>query len=58
MFNFLESKSASVLDGLKVTSHVAAHRVILSKSKFKQAAALGALSTMMKRLVSSANKRH
>ena len=57
MFNFLESSSASVLDGLKVTSHMAAHRVILSKSEFKQAAASGALSTMMNRLVSSANKR-
>ena len=34
-----------------------AHRVILSKSEFKQAAASGALSTIMKRLVSSANKR-
>ena len=31
--------------------------LVLSKSEFKQAAASGALSTMMKRLVSSANKR-
>ena len=32
VFNFRKSKSASVFDGLKITSHVAAHRVILPKS--------------------------
>ena len=57
VFNFRGSKSASVLDGLKITSHVEAHRVILPKSEFKQEAALGGLSTMIKRLVSSANNR-
>ena len=36
---------------------MAAHRVILPKSEFKQAAASGGLSTMIKRLVSSANNR-
>ena len=36
---------------------MAAHRVILFKSEFQQAAASGALSTTMKRFASSANKR-
>ena len=52
-----ESSNAFVLDGLKVTSHIAAHRVILSKSEFRQVAASWGLFTTMKRLVSSANKR-
>ena len=33
LISFLEGKSASILDGMEVTSHVAAHRVIISQSK-------------------------
>ena len=47
----------SVLVGLKDTSHLAAHCVILSRSLFRQFAASTGLSTTIQRLVSSANKR-
>ena len=46
-----------VLVGLNVTNQVAAHCEILLRSKLRQSAAMVGLSTMIKRLVSSANKR-
>ena len=47
----------SVLVGLNVTNQVAAHYEILLRSKLRQSAAVVGLSTMIKRLVSSANRR-
>ena len=40
-----------------MTNQVVAHREIFSKSEFKQPAAVVGLSTIIKRLVSSANNR-
>ena len=47
----------SFLEGLKVTNQIAAQRESFSRSELRQRAAVVGLSTMMKRLVSSANKR-
>ena len=52
-----EKSRASVLVGLNVTSQVAAHREILLRSMLRQSAAVVGLSTIMLRLVSSANSR-
>ena len=48
---------ASVLEGLNVTRQVASYRESLLRSEFKHSAAVTVLSTIMKRLVSSANSR-
>ena len=47
----------SVLAGLNVTNQVAAHCEISLKSVLRLSAAVTGLSTIMKRLVSSANRR-
>ena len=52
-----EIGSDSVLEGLKDTSQVAAHREILSRSVLRQFAASEGSSTIIKRLVSSAKSR-
>ena len=52
-----EKSRASVLVGLSVTSQGAAHREILFRSMLRQSAAVLGLSTVMYRLVSSANSR-
>ena len=52
-----EKSSVSVLEGLKVTSHVEAQFEILSRSVLIQPTAVTGSSTMIKRLVSSANNR-
>ena len=49
--------SDSVLSGLNVTNHVSAHCNILTRSALSRSAEATRSSTMMKRLVSSANKR-
>ena len=54
---FLESRSDSVLAGLKVTSHLFDQIVIFSRSVFIRRAALFGVSTTIYKLVSSANKR-
>ena len=43
--------------GLKVTNQVAAHCEILLRSVLRLSAAVKGLSTIMKRLLSSANRR-
>ena len=50
-------KRDSFLEGLKVTSHIAAYRQSFSRSELRQRAAVVGLSTMVERQVSSANKR-
>ena len=50
-------RSDSVLAGLKETSQVAAHCGILSRSVLRDPAAVKGSSTIIKRLVSSANNR-
>ena len=52
-----ENSIASVLVGLKDTSQVVAHCDIFSKSMLSWPEAVKGLSTTLKRLVSSANKR-
>ena len=52
-----EIRRDSFFVGLKVTSQVAAHLVNLERSVFKQIAAARGLSTIMKRLASSAKRR-
>ena len=49
--------SDSVLLGLNVTNHVSAHCNILTRSALSRSAEATGSSTMIKRLVSSANKR-
>ena len=57
LFNLRENSKASILEGLNVTSQVAAHRKTLLRYEFKHSAANTGLLTIMKRLVSSANSR-
>ena len=52
-----DTRKASLLVGLKVTSHVIAHREIFSRSVLRQAAEVAGSLTIIKRLVSSANRR-
>ena len=52
-----DTRKASLLVGLKVTSHVIAQREIFSRSVLRQAAEVAGSSTIIKRLVSSANRR-
>ena len=56
-FSLREMRRDSVLVGLNDTSQVAAHREILERSEFRQSAAVKGLSTIIKRLVSSAKRR-
>ena len=56
-FNLRETSKVSVLVGLKVTSQVEAQAEILPRSALMQPAAVTGSSTIIKRLVSSANKR-
>ena len=48
VFVLREINNDSVLEGLKITSHLAAHLEILSRSLLRHAAAVMASSTMMK----------
>ena len=57
LFCLREKRRPSVLLGLNVTNQVAAHCDILSRSVFRFSAAVIGLSTMIKRLVSSAYRR-
>ena len=52
-----ENRNDSFFVGLKLTSQVAAHLVILEKSVFKLISAARGVSTTIKRLVSSAKRR-
>ena len=56
-FVLRDTRNDSLLVGLKVTNHVAAHREILCKSALREAAEVTGSSTTIKRLVSSANRR-
>jgi len=55
LFIVLEISIDSVLDGLKVTSHLLAHEFIFCRSSFKISAIIIGFSTIIERLVSSAN---
>ena len=57
LLTFLVSKSESVLVGLKVTGHLFDQLVILSRSGFILRAAFSGVSTIMYKLMSSANRR-
>ena len=57
LFNFRDKRRDSVFVGLKETNHVAAHQDIFSRSVFKFLAAVKGFSTIIKRPVSSANRR-
>ena len=57
LFNLRENNIASVLVGLKDTSQVVAHCDIFSRSMLSWPAAVTGLSTIINRLVSSANNR-
>ena len=50
-------RKATLFDGLKVTNQVVAHLEIFSRSVLRQVAADAGSLTMIKRLVSSANRR-
>ena len=52
-----EIRKATHFEGLKVTSHVLAHLEIFTRSELRQVAADTGSFTIIKRLVSSANKR-
>ena len=52
-----ETSKVSVLEGLEVTSQVDAQAEIFLRSAFMQPAAVTGSSTIIKRLVSSANSR-
>ncbi|KAH3876777.1 hypothetical protein DPMN_000627 [Dreissena polymorpha] len=54
---FLEKSIHSVFEGLNETSHDLDHEIIRDKSRFKGTAAEAGSSTIMYRLVSSANRR-
>ena len=57
LFNLREIRSDSVLEGLKDTSQIAAHREILSRSVFRQFAAFVGSTTTIKTLVLSAESQ-
>ena len=57
LINLRVIRNVSLFAGLKVTNQVVYQREIFSKSVFREAAAVIGLSTMIKMLVSSANKR-
>ena len=51
-----DTRKDTLLEGLKLTSHVIAQRDIFSRSAIRQAAEMIGSSTIIKRLVSSANR--
>ena len=52
-----DTRKASLLVGLKVTSHLIAQQEIFSRSVLRQAAEVAGSKWIIKRLVSSANRR-
>ena len=54
---FLDIKSDLVFKGLNFTNQASAHLAIFSRSALRISAATSGLSTIMKRLVSSAQRR-
>ena len=54
---FLDIRSDSVFKGLNFTSQASVHLAIFSRSALRISAATSGLSTIMKRLVSSAKRR-
>ena len=52
-----DARKASVLTGLKRTSHLLAHAIILSRSRLRSSAAVSGFSTTRNKLVSSAKRR-
>ena len=57
MFNFLDTIKDSDFEGLNFTSHIAAHESIFCISALRTIAADCGFSTIMYKLVSSANNR-
>ena len=57
LLTFLVSKSDSVLVGQKVTGHLFDQLVISSRSEFILRAAFSGVSTIIYRLISSANRQ-
>ena len=54
---FLDIRGVSVFKGLHFTNQASAHLTIFSRSALRISAAMSGLSTIMTRLVSSANRR-
>ena len=57
LISLSEIRKATLFEGLKVTNQVVAHLEIFSRSVLRQVAADVGSLTMIKRLVSSANRR-
>ena len=57
MLIFLDIRSDSVFKGLNFTNQASAHLTIFLRSALRISAATSGLSTVMKRLVSSAKRR-